>query len=170
MVILAPNIPKLLSLQNQHSSSIMNTQSSSESQIITIDVLKANHLLRNNNYRYLDVRTEEEFKKGHVDFDDVLNIPNMFNTPDGRVKNPNFMEQVLLVCTKDDHIIVGCQSGVRSVDATVDLLGAGFKHVYNMGGGYLAWVQNGLPVTGDTKIGSLSPTSPLPVVNPSIQK
>ncbi|KAI3794283.1 hypothetical protein L1987_36912 [Smallanthus sonchifolius] len=171
MVILTPNNPKLLSLQNQHSSSIMNTQSSSESQIITIDVLKAIDLLRNN-YRYLDVRTEEEFKKGHVDFDDVLNIPNMFNTPDGRVKNPNFMEQVLLVCTKDDHLIVGCQSGVRSVDATVDLLGAGFKHVYNMGGGYLAWVQNGLPVvTGDTKTGSLSPTSPLPVVNhPSILK
>ncbi|KAK9062054.1 hypothetical protein SSX86_019238 [Deinandra increscens subsp. villosa] len=124
----------------------MNTKSSPESQIITIDVLKANDLLCNSNYRYLDVRTEEEFKKGHVDFDDVLNVPNMFNTPAGRVKNPNFLEQVLLVCTKDDHLIVGCQSGVRSVDATVNLLDAGFKDVYNMGGGFLAWVQNGLPV------------------------
>ncbi|XP_024986982.1 rhodanese-like domain-containing protein 17 [Cynara cardunculus var. scolymus] len=124
----------------------MNIQSSSESQIITIDVVKANDLLRNGGYRYLDVRTEEEFKKGHVDFDDALNIPYMFNTSQGRVKNPNFMEQVLPVCTKDDHLIVGCQSGVRSVYATTDLLNAGFKHVYNMGGGYLAWVENGLPV------------------------
>nr|GEZ45445.1 thiosulfate sulfurtransferase 18-like [Tanacetum cinerariifolium] len=44
----------------------------------------------------------------------------------------------------------GCQSGVRSVYATTDLLDAGFKHVYNMGGGYLAWVQNGLPVAVDS--------------------
>ncbi|KAM0000107.1 putative thiosulfate sulfurtransferase [Helianthus debilis subsp. tardiflorus] len=150
------------------SSPIMNTKPSSESQIITIDVLKADDLLRNSKYRYLDVRTEEEFNKGHVDFGDVLNIPNMFNTPEGRVKNPNFMEQVQQVCTKDDHLIVGCQSGVRSVYATVDLLDAGFKHVYNMGGGFLAWVQNGLPVavvTGDTKTEFPSPTSPLPANN-----
>ncbi|KAL8246876.1 hypothetical protein R6Q59_008092 [Mikania micrantha] len=143
----------------------MTTKMSSESPIITIDVLKANDLLHTSNYRYLDVRTEEEFKKGHVDFKDVLNIPNMFNTPEGRVKNPNFLEQVMQACTKDDHLIVGCQSGVRSVYATVDLLGVGFKHVYNMGGGYLAWVQNELPVTGDIKNEALSPTSPLAMVN-----
>nr|GEX90856.1 hypothetical protein [Tanacetum cinerariifolium] len=119
----------------------MNTKSSSEShEVITIDVLKANDLLVNSDYRYLDVRTEEEFKKGHVDVKDVINIPNMFNTSDGRVKNPNFLEQVLPLFKKDDHLIVGCQSGVRS----------GFKHVYNMGGGYLAWVQNGLPVAVDS--------------------
>ncbi|XP_076919557.1 thiosulfate sulfurtransferase 18-like [Bidens hawaiensis] len=148
----------------------MNTKPSSESQIITIDVLIANDLLHTGKYRYLDVRTEEEFKKGHVDFDGVLNIPNMFNTPEGRVKNPNFLEEVLRVSTKDDHLIVGCQSGVRSVTATVDLLDAGFKHAYNMGGGYLALVQNGLPVAvaaGDTKT---SPASPLPMVNHSLIK
>ncbi|XP_071707432.1 thiosulfate sulfurtransferase 18-like isoform X1 [Rutidosis leptorrhynchoides] len=90
----------------------------------------------------------------------------MFNTPEGRVKNPNFMEQVLPVCTKDDHLIVGCQSGVRSVYATTDMLEVGFKHVYNMGGGYLAWVQNELPVTpnetSNVATGSASPTVSLP--------
>ncbi|KAI3519153.1 hypothetical protein L1887_08180 [Cichorium endivia] len=121
----------------------MNTKSSSESEIDTIDVSKAYDLLRNGSYRYLDVRTEEEFKKGHVDFDNALNIPYMY------VKNPKFMEQVLPVCSKDDHLVVGCQSGVRSVYATVDLLNTGFEHVYNMGGGYLAWVENGLPVAVD---------------------
>nr|XP_043633988.1 thiosulfate sulfurtransferase 18-like isoform X2 [Erigeron canadensis] len=127
----------------------MDKKPSSESQITTIDVLKANDLLHNSNYRYLDVRTEEEFNKGHVDYNDVLNIAYMFNTPEGRVKNPKFMEQVLPECTKDEHLI-GCQSGVRSVYATIDLLDAGFKYVYNMGGGYLAWVQNGLPVIVET--------------------
>lgn len=28
-------------------------------------------------------RTEEEFKKGHVDVENTLNIPYMFNTPEG---------------------------------------------------------------------------------------
>ncbi|CAH1437182.1 unnamed protein product [Lactuca virosa] len=100
---------------------------SAESEIVTIDVHRANSLLNNDKYRYLDVRTSEEFMKG-------------------RVKNVNFSEQVLLLCKKDDHLVVGCQSGVRSVYATTILLDAGFKHVYNMGGGYLAWVENGLPV------------------------
>ncbi|GJX52494.1 thiosulfate sulfurtransferase 18-like protein, partial [Tanacetum coccineum] len=95
----------------------------------------------------------EEFKKGHVDVKDVINIPNMFNTPEGRVKNPNFLEQVLPLFTKDDHLIVGCQSGVRSVYATTDLLDA-----------------NGLPVavdSGDKKSGPLGPTVALPVSHQS---
>nr|GEV65478.1 hypothetical protein [Tanacetum cinerariifolium] len=119
---------------------------SSELEIITIDVHKANLLLHKGEYRFLDVRTTEEFMKGHVDFDDAINIPYMFNSPQGRVINNNFLEQILPFCNKDDQLIVGCQSGVRSVYATNILLKAGFKHVYNMGGGYLAWVENDLPV------------------------
>ncbi|KAL8240513.1 hypothetical protein R6Q59_013868 [Mikania micrantha] len=118
----------------------------SEPEVITIDVHKANHLLRNGDYRYLDVRTKEEFMKGHVDFDDALNIPYMFVTHQGRVKNENFLEQVLSLCNKGDHLVVGCQSGIRSVYASNILLEAGFKNVYNMGGGYVAWVENDLPV------------------------
>ncbi|KAI3747706.1 hypothetical protein L6452_10299 [Arctium lappa] len=129
---------------------LLISNSSSESEIVTIDVHKANDLLRNGGYRYLDVRTVEEFEKGHIDFDDALNIPYMLDTPQGRVKNTNFMEQVLLLCTKDDHLVVGCQAGIRSAYATTILLDTGLKHVYNMGGGYLAWVQNGLHVTMKT--------------------
>ncbi|KAL4577714.1 hypothetical protein LXL04_013825 [Taraxacum kok-saghyz] len=117
-----------------------------ESEIITIDVHKAKYLLSNGNYRYLDVRTSEEFMKGHIEFNDALNIPYMFTTPQGRVKNVNFMKQVLSLYNMDDRLIVGCQSGVRSVYATTVLLDEGFKHVYNMGGGYLAWIENALPV------------------------
>ncbi|PWA43543.1 rhodanese/Cell cycle control phosphatase superfamily protein [Artemisia annua] len=119
---------------------------SSEPEIITIDVHKANLLLRKGEHRFLDVRTTEEFMEGHVDFDDALNIPYMFNAPQGRVRNNKFLEQVLSLCNKDDQLIVGCQAGVRSAYATNVLLKAGFKHVYNMGGGYLAWVENDLPV------------------------
>ncbi|KAG8662819.1 hypothetical protein MANES_01G147900v8 [Manihot esculenta] len=91
-------------------------------------------------------RTVEEFKKGHVQTEKILNIPYMFNTPEGRVKNPKFLNEVSAVCKEEDHLVVGCQSGVRSLSATADLLNAGFKDASNMGGGYIAWVQNGFPL------------------------
>ncbi|XP_030974819.1 thiosulfate sulfurtransferase 18 isoform X1 [Quercus lobata] len=114
-------------------------------EVVTVDVHASKDLI-NSGHKYLDVRTVEEFKKGHVGADKILNIPYLFNTPEGRVKNPQFLSEVSSVCNKEDQIIVGCQSGVRSLSATADLLSAGFKHVSNMGGGYLAWVENGFLV------------------------
>ncbi|KAK7262967.1 hypothetical protein RJT34_30550 [Clitoria ternatea] len=114
-------------------------------EIVTVDVLAAKSMIQTSHV-YLDVRTVEEFNKGHVDAEKIINIPYMFNTPEGRVKNPEFLKEVSSVCTKDDNIIVGCQSGVRSVYATVDLLGEGYKDVNNMSGGYLDWVKNQFPV------------------------
>ncbi|XP_027180183.1 thiosulfate sulfurtransferase 18-like isoform X1 [Coffea eugenioides] len=116
---------------------------SSGAEVVTVDVHAAKVLLHSG-YRYLDVRTEEEFEKGHVV--DALNIPYMFITPEGKVKNPKFMEQVLSACNKEDRLVVGCQSGVRSVYATTDLLNADFKNACNMGGGYIEWVKNGFAV------------------------
>ncbi|XP_016440736.1 thiosulfate sulfurtransferase 18-like isoform X2 [Nicotiana tabacum] len=113
--------------------------SSRADEVVTVDVHAARHLLRSG-HRYLDVRTEEEFKKGHVE--NSLNIPYMFNTPQGRVKNQKFMEQVSAACGKEEKLVVGCQSGVRSLYATTDLT----AHVSNMGGGYEAWLESGFAV------------------------
>ncbi|XP_047312364.1 thiosulfate sulfurtransferase 18 [Impatiens glandulifera] len=123
----------------------MESKSNSGVEIVTVDVHEAKALV-DSGYRYLDVRTEEEFMIGRVDLEDSLNIPYMFVTPEGRVKNPNFLEQVLAAYSKDDRIVVGCQSGVRSAYATSDLVKAGLKEVYNMGGGYASWVNKGLAV------------------------
>ncbi|CAI8583456.1 unnamed protein product [Vicia faba] len=105
---------------------------SSQPEVVTVDVLAA--------------KTVEEFQKGHVDSEKIINIAYMFNTPEGRVKNPDFLKEVLSLCKKEDHLIVGCQSGVRSVYATVDLLAEGFKDVSNMGGGYLDWIKKEFPI------------------------
>ncbi|TKY55923.1 Thiosulfate sulfurtransferase 18 [Spatholobus suberectus] len=118
---------------------------SSGPEVLTVDVLAAKGLIQTSHV-YLDVRTVEEFQKGHVDAEKIINIPYMFNTPEGRVKNPEFLKEVSSACEKEDHIIVGCQSGVRSLYATADLLTEGFKDVSNMGGGYLDWVKNEFPV------------------------
>ncbi|XP_027361197.1 rhodanese-like domain-containing protein 17 [Abrus precatorius] len=118
---------------------------SSGAKVVTIDVNAAKALIHTGSV-YLDVRTVEEFEKGHVDAVNVLNIPYMLDTPKGRVKNPNFLKEVSSACNKEDHLIVGCQSGVRSLYATTDLLADGFKNVNDMGGGYMGWVKNKLPV------------------------
>ncbi|OMO83538.1 hypothetical protein COLO4_22445 [Corchorus olitorius] len=115
-------------------------------EVVTINVIETKNLLQSG-YGYIDVRTVEEYKKGHVDAEKIFNIPYMFNTPEGgRVKNPEFLKQVSSVCKEDDPLIVGCQSGVRSLYATADLQTIGFKNVTNMGGGYLAWADNKLSI------------------------
>ncbi|KAG6653481.1 protein HIGH ARSENIC CONTENT 1, mitochondrial [Carya illinoinensis] len=109
--------------------------------VATVDVHAAKDLL-GSGHNYLDVRTVEEFNKSHIE--KALNVPYMFITQQGRVKNPHFLAQVEDICQKDDHLVVGCNSGGRSLRASVDLLKAGYEHVTNMGGGYSAWVDSGL--------------------------
>ncbi|KAL8138623.1 hypothetical protein V2J09_004624, partial [Rumex salicifolius] len=106
-----------------------------------VDVYTAKGLL-STGYKYLDVRTKEEYEQSHVE--DALNIPYLFKTEEGKVLNPEFLAQVSEVCKKDDHLIVACNAGGRGLRASVDLLNAGFEDVQNMEGGYAAWVKAGL--------------------------
>ncbi|KAK7264012.1 hypothetical protein RJT34_31614 [Clitoria ternatea] len=109
--------------------------------VVTVDVHSAKDLLNSSSYCYLDVRSVEEFNKSHVE--NAHNVPYMFITEAGRVKNPHFVDQVAAICKNEDHLIVACNSGGRSRRACVDLLESGFKHIVNMGGGYSAWVDAG---------------------------
>ncbi|KAJ3691293.1 hypothetical protein LUZ61_020457 [Rhynchospora tenuis] len=95
-------------------------------------------------HRYLDVRTEDEFKAGHPS--GAINIPYMFKVGSGMSKNPKFLDQVSSIFSQDDEIIVGCQSGKRSLMAATELHSAGFKAVVDLAGGYSAWSQNELPI------------------------
>ncbi|CAM8899323.1 unnamed protein product [Rhodiola kirilowii] len=110
----------------------------------TVDVYTAKGLLEVG-YKYLDVRTAEEFEKSHVN--DAVNVPYFFFTEQGKVVNPEFLNEVSLVCNKEDQLVVGCNSGGRSLRACVDLLNAGYENPTNMDGGYSTWLREGL--TGD---------------------
>ncbi|CAH9088309.1 unnamed protein product [Cuscuta epithymum] len=101
------------------------------------------HELLQAGHRYLDVRSIEEFEAGHVA--GAVNVPYMFKVGSGMSKNPNFLDEVLKHFRKDDEIIVGCQSGKRSLMAACDLVSKGFTGVTDIAGGYTAWTQNGLP-------------------------
>ncbi|RCV23249.1 hypothetical protein SETIT_4G284000v2 [Setaria italica] len=95
-------------------------------------------------HRYLDVRTESEFRDGHPER--AVNIPYMFKTGSGMMKNSHFLEQVARIFGKDDDIIVGCQSGRRSLMAATELYSAGFTAVTDIAGGFSSWRENGLPI------------------------
>ncbi|KAL6959891.1 Rhodanese-like domain-containing protein 15, chloroplastic [Sarracenia purpurea var. burkii] len=101
------------------------------------------HELHQAGHRYLDVRTAEEFSAGHAV--GAINVPYMFKVGSGMTKNPNFLEEVVSHYGKDDEVIVGCQSGKRSLMAATDLISAGFTSVTDIAGGYAAWRHNGLP-------------------------
>ncbi|XP_019450553.1 PREDICTED: rhodanese-like domain-containing protein 19, mitochondrial [Lupinus angustifolius] len=113
----------------------------SHEDVVTVDVYAAKDLLNSAAYTYLDVRSVEEFNKSHAD--NAHNVPYMFITEAGRVKNPDFVGQVSALFNSEDNLVVACNSGGRSLKASVDLIDSGFKHIVNVGGGYSAWVDAG---------------------------
>lgn len=87
----------------------------------------------------VDVRTPGEFENGHLA--GAKNID--FNSG-------NFDEESNAL-DKAKPVFVYCQRGGRSADAATVLRDKGFKEVYEMDGGLIAWNNAGLPL-GDNKM------------------
>jgi rhodanese-related sulfurtransferase len=100
---------------------------------------------------YIDVRTEGEFSAGHPE--SAVNIPVAFpNRATGQMMlNDEFVAVVSSHFTKDQALILGCQSGMRSQHAAEMLAQAGYADVSNMRGGFGGshdtdgWAGSGLP-------------------------
>lgn len=82
----------------------------------------------------LDVRTTGEFGERHLD--KAINID---------YNGTNFGKQIDHL-DKSKPVFVYCLSGGRSAKASALLAQKGFKEVYNMEGGILAWTAAGKPV------------------------
>ncbi|XP_074590962.1 thiosulfate sulfurtransferase 16, chloroplastic-like [Curcuma longa] len=114
----------------------------SEIDIVIVDGVEARNLVASGHHRYLDVRMEEDFEKGHLE--GALNVPYYSSvTPQEKVKNLEFIEQVASLLRREEPFIVGCRTGVRAKRATIDLLNAGFTNVKYLAGGYMAWLKSG---------------------------
>ncbi|HRK78863.1 MAG TPA: rhodanese-like domain-containing protein [Thiobacillus sp.] len=98
------------------------------------DTLKATRLY-NDDALVLDVREDKEYAAGH--------IPKARHIPLGQLAG-RLQE---LDKFKDKPILVACRSGQRSARACGTLKKAGFKTVYNLAGGIMAWERANLPVT-----------------------
>ncbi|SEN08010.1 rhodanese-like domain-containing protein [Lihuaxuella thermophila] len=80
-----------------------------------------------NRYVLVDVRTDEEYRDGH--------IPNALHIPHDQMET-RYQE---LERFKEQKILLICRSGRRSVMAAHVLADAGFQHLYNLKGGMLEW-------------------------------
>jgi rhodanese-related sulfurtransferase len=81
--------------------------------------------IKKKNKQLIDVRTPGEFRGNHIQ--DFRNIPL------------NELVQKANSLDKNKEVIVICQSGMRSKQATKVLKKLGFKHIVNVSGGMNAW-------------------------------
>jgi len=102
--------------------------------ITTITVSEAKALLDKGGVTFLDVRTETEFKKGH--------IPGAMNLPRGKLEFKIDKE----IADKNAQVVLYCKTSGRSALATYTLVKMGYKNLKNMDGGWEAWTKAGYPV------------------------
>jgi hydroxyacylglutathione hydrolase len=88
--------------------------------------------LRSNDKLVVDVRTESEWRAGH--------LPGSFNLPLGE------LERRLGELPESGGLIVHCQSGGRAAIAASVLLARGFGNVAVFSGGFSEWRSSGRPV------------------------
>lgn len=118
---------------------IVHFISCNSSKKITTSQLNAkdfkNNIEQNVNKQIIDVRTPEEFSQGFIKY--AINI-NIYDS--------DFIKQINQL-NKNLPTYIYCKAGARSADALKVMLENGFKEVYNLDGGLLAWNQNKFALT-----------------------
>ena len=102
-------------------------------EVKNVDAEKAKALLadKEKNIVVLDVRTPEEYKEGHIRDAKLVN----FRAED--------FESKLGELDKSKSYLVHCRSGGRSSAALEAFKKLGFKSIYQLDGGMLAWQEAG---------------------------
>ena len=90
-------------------------------------------LLTNDQAVLIDVRDEDEVEEGNIPLDKVLYHPM-----------PIIIERLPYI-SKDQHIIIACAEGIRSVKVANLLNIKGYPSVTNLDGGLAIWQQKKLP-------------------------
>jgi rhodanese-related sulfurtransferase len=80
----------------------------------------------------IDVRTDREVERGL--------IPGALHIPLHML--PARLEEI----GQDGPVVIYCQSGARSAQASAFLADNGWGQVYNLAGGFSTWVARGFPV------------------------
>ena len=101
-----------------------------------VDVAGAAKLIETNkDVVILDIRTEDEFKDGHLA--KAVNIDYLDKTFGDKIAKLD----------KDKTYLVHCAAGGRSTKSLEQFKAKGFKNIYHLDGGYGAWEAAGKPVT-----------------------
>lgn len=110
------------------------TKQSSETvgAVTNVDATAFKDLMSKNTGALIDVRTPREHQAGAIQ-GTALNID---------VTNPSFKGEIGKL-DKDKTYLVYCRSGARSGRAVKIMESMGFKHLYNLKGGYMGWKKAG---------------------------
>lgn len=107
--------------------------------IKSIRPLEAVGLANHNDAVFVDVRTDDEFRDGHI----LHSLHAPLGLFDAKIKELNRY--------KERPLVVYCRSGSRSGRAGSLLKKQGFNEVYNLAGGVMAWQNASLPLTKDNQ-------------------
>jgi len=83
--------------------------------------------IANPNIQLIDVRTPKEYEEGHIENAQLINY-----------YSKNFKENIQEL-DKEKPVYVYCKSGYRSGNSSKILAELGFKEIYDLKGGYMAW-------------------------------
>ena len=89
------------------------------------------YLSANEDFVLLDVRTEEEYRAGHIQGAQWFPRGKLEYYIQERIKNP------------DSKIVLYCRTGGRSALATLTLKDMGYSNVVDLDGGFKEWVSDG---------------------------
>jgi rhodanese-related sulfurtransferase len=91
-------------------------------------------ILNSGNYTLIDVRTLDEYNAGHLK-----------NARQIDYYQKQQFSEYLESLNKEGKYLIYCRSGRRSGDTLKLMKNKGFTSVYDMVGGYNAWLARGLP-------------------------
>ncbi len=104
-----------------------------------VNALKFKELIAKGDYILVDVRTPDEFSRGHIQGSTAINVAD-----------PGFPSKVSLL-QKEKTILIYCLTGSRSSYAANYLIQNGFKKVYNLQNGIMDWSQQGFALEQSSK-------------------
>ena len=96
-----------------------------------VDASKFKKLIESEDAILLDVRTPDEYSRGHIKNSTSINIAD-----------PEFASKISML-QKNKTILIYCGSGGRSLSAANYMSQNGFKNIYNLQHGMMEWNQQG---------------------------
>ena len=127
-----------------------------------VDVQTAYRLQSDDGYIYVDVRSVSEYESGHAKGADNVPLLHLDAATRQMRPNPDFLSVMQDKYPRGTKLLIGCQMGGRSTQASQLLLSAGYEDVTNVQGGFggardprtgqliaEGWVDAGLPVEGE---------------------
>lgn len=108
-------------------SSIFGVKAQQDNAITVLEASVFKDSITNNKVQLIDVRTSDEFKSGHIK--GAKNI-DFFSA--------NFISEFSKL-DKEKPVYIYCRSGSRSRQSANKLIAMGFKEIYDLRGGFMAW-------------------------------